>query len=508
MPKQQQAKNKQKTRVRRKSAAKPGKPPAPQINLNINAKPHKQEILAPNPIVHRAIQHTIDKDGMDKDKVDKRGIELGSLMMTAKDRYYMALLHNLFEPSRPYPLPGIKRSGLPGVDLSQAWAGGINTILQDTLLNTNEIRGSTVHYMNMNEESCVIGRYARFSGRVTHSVEFQTNASGEAEYWFIHDPTCLNFPLLILDMTTKTAPNYTSLVVKDFTGWTSNPYPIAQAGFLEQGSNAVEQLESLNLYYEGAAALHVSTLNSNAWLSTSYQVRTGNNVVDSMYTRRDFYAGNTYADNCGWSDVPSKALGALSVYTGENWHAGTLKQTGLVDPDDEKFWASHCLNRCWAMGAPFVRCVVRTQSNGAPAAGSVAFNISLNVWAATAPLSMQAAGGMPLETLPFFSPPWLRAIKTRGSLAENEQANKMYMEAARNVASALPSVVSGETLVERALVRQPKEVMTHAAKVHVPEQPAQSSWSDSFSSLVRSIPTIVQGIQTASALGSVILGFL
>lgn len=501
---------------RRQQPAKPkaakkqatSKTPPPTVNVTIEQKPDKALIPVPHPSVPRPMAHTLRDDGLERKKADTRALMMESLLTSSYDRFLMAVLHNLFEPSRPYPLPGIRRSGLPGPNMSEAYMDGCATSATDGPVNVAEQRGTTVHFTNINEESCLIGRYSRFSGRVNTQFSFTTNSSGEAEYWFVYDPTVLDFPLLVLDMTTLTVANYTSLIIKDYVGWTSNPFPIARTLVSEIGSHPVEEFDRDNLYYVGAAAMEVSTLNANAWLSTSYQVRTGDNIVDRIYNHTNFYGGSSYADNCGWNDLPVTGLGALSMYTGETWHYGSLKKAGLIDPDDEKFWASHCLNRCWAMGAPFVRCVVRTQSNGAPAAGTVAFNVSLNVWAGTAPLKLEQAGGMPLETAPFPSPTWLRALKTRGSVSADAKMVKAYQEAARTVASSLPSLVTGTSNVERALASQPKETLTHAAKMRPMEANSSSGWFGLADKVINYIPTVLAGINTAAALGSAILSFL
>lgn len=349
-----------------------------------------------------------------------------------------------------------------------------------------------------------MGRYARFTGKSVHTVEYTTDSSGEAEFWFLHDPSDMNSPVLVLQIHDSVAGNYTDLIVKDRLPYTANPFAVQQLYVQELGDNAVEEAESLSLYYEGSSALTVTTLNTNAFLSTAYQTRTGDNTVDWMYQRIYPWAPPRPSDNFGWTDSPQSAVGALSLYTAETWHLGTRMIAGTTG-DGEKFWASHLVQRCWQLGAPFIRVVVRTQSNGVAAPGPVQFNVALNNWVCTAPMRQELAGGMPLETVPFPAPSWLRVLKTRGSVSVDGRMEKAFQDAVRSSLSRVPTTVTGSSMVERALAVAPSQVLARAAATAVPEVPARSTWAEWADKAVQHAPSILSGLRKAVEVGAGLL---
>lgn len=458
--------------------------------------------MIPAPRVPSRIANAILKEGMSRSDTPLAA-KWATGLSTAYDRFQLGLLHSLFEPARPFPAPGIRRSGVQGPTTSDFQASGNTWGTSAITAGFAEIRGTTYHW-GSNEESVVIGRYVRFNGKAVHTVEYTTNASGEAEFWFLHDPTDMTKPILVLDIKDSVAGNYTDITVLDALPYTANPYALQQIRVQELGDNPVEEVDTLSLYYEGSSALTVTTLNQNAFLSTAYQTRTGDNTVDWMYQRTYPWAPPRPSDNLGWTDSPQTAGGALSLYTAETWHLGTRMIDGTTG-DSLKFWASHLVQRCWQLGAPFIRVVVRTQSNGSPAPGPVQFNVVLNNWVCSAPMGPAAAGGMPLETVPFASPSWLRVVKTRGAVSVDGKMEKAFQDAVRSSLARVPSNVAGTSQVERALAVAPAEVLTRAAVTPVSEVPAKSTWVDWAEKAINHAPSILSGLKKAVEVGASLL---
>lgn len=478
-----------------------------RVKVVIEEKDHP--VLLPAPLMHSKIVDSVRQDGLSIQDAGQNVLGLHSVLTSAHDKFQLAVLRSLFEPTRPYPIPGIRKAGMFGPDTTETYSSGV-VELNDFITKRAEARGTTIHYTNPIEESVIMGRYARFNGRCVTTYTFNTNSNGEGEYWIFHDPTELDYPIVALDMTTNPSPNYTKLVVAARTQWTSNPYPLARSYSSELGDHAVENQDNASLYFTGSAVLAVSTLNKTSYMSTAYQVRTGDNVIDRMYDQVDFYNGTSAADNAGWTDTTTEGMGAISMYNGESWRVGTAFINTVSDPDDIKFWASHLLNRCWVMGAPFVRVVVRTNNAGTPASSTVQFSVALNVWTCTAPIDVKVAGGMPLETVPFPSPTWLRAVKTRGAVATDSRMDKAFQAAARKAASRIPEGILGTTPFERMLAAKPAKVIEHAMKTETSEKSAGNSngFLSFLDKVANMVPSIISGIDKLGTIGSVALSLI
>lgn len=382
-------------------------------------------------------------------------------MNSYKDMQEAALIANTVEPTRHYPLPGIYVPGIVGAGLLQAEEtagagnnmlaptgnqGGITFSSQQTATPIAQFGGLvpvsspsfSYSYIDEQGSDVAVSRYTTFRGSLTFTYQTVTNANGEADIFFLHDFQNLESPLMIFDAQPA---NKNATIVN---GWTANPYPFAKQYKNynpQQAANVNDmpwQLETNNLYFTGNAVMQVETLNRNSWQSTSYQTRTGDNVADRFsnnIANLFQFADPTF--NFGLLDTPCQADGAVSAYMGQQWYMGRQYNPGSTATNQADTKLQGTMRSVWNTGAPWIRCVVRTQSNGAPASGPIQFKITISNWVGIAPTDIGLASSCPLETLPLAMPTWTRAVRTRGCTFMAGQAQ----EAAYAMLSAPASII-------------------------------------------------------------------
>lgn len=418
---------------------------------------------------------------------------VSKMILSGEDKFHAGLLGSLIDPSRPFPLPSPGSSPFSSVIQNQ----GMTTDAYGTSAPTSssnpfvssEARGTTIPQYT--SAGTMLGRYSRYSGRVVATLETVTDSAGQLEVWFFHDPTSLQFPVSAI--IPSTSGNYTGMTRLINLPWTSNPYPFNKTYVPELGSNPGTDLEQKNMYYEGGALMHVHTINQNAYLSVSYQTRTGDNTYDrfvdtlpTLWTTAD--PGNALY----LSDTPEMATGAISMYTGTTWHMGTNLHSAIPDEDTAKFATSEIFRRCWASGGPFIRALVRTTNGTGGASGPVQFSISLLTWNATAPNAPEVASSMPFETVPVETPCWARALRTRGTVYKgpvNNMADKLWTRQLEKIpASIIPS-----TPLTRAILSNPRKVIPAVVNQPIQEIRSKSNWMDAVkSAAVSAAPSVGQ----------------
>jgi len=442
----------------------------------------------PIPRQHQAVERALAADGLPSSKMSTAALNRRSMILTMGDHFECALIQSLFFPQQPYPLPGIHISGIPnlvalgdiGPELNLSRPSGLTPGPAWTGIGRYvEARGTTLN-QTVGEGTVEVGRYSRFSGKAIATVETSTDALGNAEVWFFSDPTDLSYPVKILKPAV--GGNYTNITPIQDMNFTSNPYIFAQQFVSEGGDNPCTLVETNSLYYMGGCVLEVSTLNTSAFLSTAYQTRTGDNTPDRFtHDLPNLWSAGEPVGPLSLNDSPVTCNGAISAYTGASWHVGTAAAdiNGWPSQEAHNYYLSSSFRRCWAFGAPWIRCVVRTTSNGVPVPGSVQFNVTFNCWAATSPSSMVLAASQPFETVPLQSPSWLRTLKTRGCVYNKDTKKNAYSEMMRDMVARLTSGLAGDTQVQRSILSSPKAAMRTILSSPQAERPAKtSSWVD------------------------------
>jgi len=432
------------------------------------------------------------------------------MILGLEDKFHAALLANLFDASKPFPLPS------PGATPFNSFTGVLGGLINEALgtqtgsvdsgnkWNSTEAHGTTTPQYTGG--GAMIGRYSRYSGRAIATVETTTDANGRAEIWFCHDPFNVEFPLVVFKPSVS--GDYTGMTRLVNAGWTSNPYPLATSYVDEGGSGPGLKVEQRNIYYEGGSMLHVHTLNKNAYLSVSYQTRTGNNSYDRFIdTLPSLWTTADPGSALNLSDTPEEADGCISMYTGTTWSKGvSFKSQG--DEPGSQFQVSEYFRRTWALGAPWVRALVRTTNAGVAATGSVQFSINLLSWVATAPSDPALASSMPLETVPVVFPTWGRAMRTRG---QNYKGKTDPVSAiwSRQI-NKIPSTMIPTTPMTRAILENPTTLVPQI----VMKSDGDSSAARSGGSFFDTLGNVVNGIasfanfasQAAPAIGRMIGG--
>lgn len=472
---------------------------APKPKERRKKRPENSERLKPGGRFNAAIARTIARDGGSWDRNTKA---VKSLIVSGEDRFHAGLLGSLLDPSRPFPLPSPGSS--PFSSISQTY--GLTFDMYGTGATPNnanpffstEARGST--RPQYTSAGAMLGRYSRYSGRVVGTLETTTNASGQLEVWFFHDPTSLDFPVVAI--VPSVTGNYLGMTRLQNYTWTSNPYPFEKLYENENGSNPGTRLEQLNTYYEGGSLLHVHTLNPNAYLSVSYQTRTGDNTYDRFIdTVPELWSTADPGSALYLSDTPETATGAISMYTGMTWHMGSA--FAIADSEDgARFSTSEYFRRVWAYGGPFVRALVRTTNGSGGAAGPVQFSVNLLTWNATAPNSPGVASSMPLETVPVEMPTWARALRTRGMIYKgpiNNLADKLWSRQLEKI----PQTIVPNTPMTRAIISNPSAVLPTVVQHPVLENHAKNNWIDTLRG-VASIAAPSVGSWIANAAKSVL----
>jgi hypothetical protein len=470
----------------------------------------------PMPRVHQRIMSTLTNEGVDYDKANPETLKIHQMIISLADKFHVSVIQSVLFPAQPFPLPGINLYGISNrTSLGDQNASQPSGLIGDPnwggVYKPNEVRGTTIHDVS-NEGTVAVGRYARFSGKCLATVDLVTNAQGVSEVWFFADPTATDIPVYVLQVSTPVTGNYTDMTVAQELTWQADPYPFAKLWVAEGGDTPCTSMDMNSLYYMGGAALMVTTLNANAFLSTAYQVRTGDNIPDRFLDALpDLWSTVEPSQPFGFSDSPVTCQGAISLYTGASWHIGVRDSSGVVPPvvvDDTKFHISGALRRCWALGAPFIRCVVRTQSNGLPAAGPCQFNVRYNCWAATAPKTIALAAAQPFETVPMESPPWLKAVKTRGTTF-NEDRVSAYGDLLRSVVQRIPEGMAGASPLERAIIQNPVKAVKAVSTIHVPERTPSENWLErAIGFAQRAANTVEKVVQAATPLGALVAKLL
>jgi hypothetical protein len=470
----------------RKPKPKQAKPKTRVVVMSSQSQAPK--LSFPGPRQPNAVERVLAADGLALKAISPSAAARRNMILTMSDHFECALIQSLFYPQQPFPLPGIHISGIPnitaigdigpelplsrpsGVSPGPAWTGIGRYI---------EARGTTLN-QTAGEGTCEVARYSRYSGKSIATVETSTDALGNAEVWFFHDPSDLVDPVKIIKPAV--GGNYLGITSVQDLAWTSNPYVFPQQYVSENGDHPCTLVETNNLYYMGGCVLEVSTNNPNAFLSTSYQTRTGDNTPDRFqHDLPNLWAGVEPVAPLSLSDTVMACNGCISVYTGASWHVGLApaNTNGWPSPDDHAYHLSSAFRRCWAMGAPWIRCVARTTSNGVPVPGAVQFNVTFNCWAATAPSLMVTAASQPFETVPLQSPSWLRTLKTRGCVYDRDTKKNAYSDMMREMVSRLRDNVTGETQVQRTFLANPKAAVKTILASPQAERPSKTtSWVD------------------------------
>jgi hypothetical protein len=309
-------------------------------------------------------------------------------------------------------------------------------------------------------------------------LETVTDVNGQLEVWFYYDPTSLVHPISVI--VPSTSGNYTGMTRLVNYTWTSNPYPFNKQYEPEAGDHPACDIEQLNMYYVGGALLHVHTINQNAYLSVSYQTRTGDNTYDRFVdSLPNLWQTADPGAALFLSDTPEMATGAVSLYTGTTWHMGTNMHIPLATEDDAKFYQSECFRRCWATGGPFIRALVRTTNGTGGASGPVQFSVSLLTWNATAPNAPDVASSMPFETVPVEMPTWGRALRTRGTVYKGQVSNMADKLWSRQL-EKIPATIMPNTPMTRAIVMNPRKVLPAVINQPVVESKAKSNWMETL----------------------------
>jgi len=410
---------------------------------------------------------------------------LDDLVIGIEDKFHSSLLANVLDPSLPFPLPSPQMDPYASVVGNSGFnnyaLGNIASIVQNDFKNS-EVRGTTAP--DYTAAGTGIGRYSRFSGKSIGTLETITDPNGQLEVWFCHDPFNLEDPVICF--VPSTSGNYTGMNRLQTMRWTSHPFPLWRNYVQEDGSNPGLDIESNNLYYEGGSMLHVHTLNKNAYLTVSYQTRTGKNMQDRFVdSLPQLWTTTDPGAPLSLTDTPSEARGAISMYTGSVWSQG-VRLHSAQDEGDAQFGYSETFRRCWASGAPWIRAVCRTTNAGVAATGSVQFSISLLTWNATAPRDPSLAASMPLETVPLPIPSWLRAMRTRGAIY-NGQKDNLFENIWNSQVERIQQSMIPSTPMTREIIRRP-ETLAHVVAKSTGDSPSSSNkstnWLETASNIV------------------------
>lgn len=411
----------------------------------------------------------------------RQTLAIRSLITSIEDRYHSSLLSSVFDPSKPYPLPS------PGTYAFSAYngqmlgatiqaLGNLTANVPATVNNwyNTESRGTTLPQYS--SAGSMVGRYTRFSGKAITTISTQTDATGNLEVWFCHDPFNLEYPVIVF--VPSTTGDYTGMTRLASVPWTSDPFPLTKSYQDESGSNPGLKIEERNLYFEGGSMLDVHTLNTNAFLQVSYQTRTGMNVTDRFVdTLPTLWTTSDPGQSLSMTDYPKRATGAISLYNGTVWSMG-VSFAIAADENDAKFGYSEYFRRCWASGANWIRAKVQTTNNGAPTAGAVSFSVTFLSWNATAPSSPSLAGSMPNETVPVESPTWMRTLRTRGNIYKDDAD---MTEIWRSQLDRIPTAVVPSTPLTRQLITAPAQTMQAIRAAPIAEPESHSTWSTTTS---------------------------
>lgn len=470
------------------------------------------------PKMSRAVARA-NENGVSTRNLNSHASSLRSLLMTVEDQLHGAILNNVYEPSRIFPLPSIYMPGTEGSSLfaAESTYGGsvLNPVLATpavidippvpTVVANGIDSRSQTYIMPTSGGDLLQNRYATFNGKSISTIELLTDANGELDVWFCHNPYYTDQPVVIFSPNDVVGGNYTNMTIHSRPPWTSDPFVFAKIMQAPQqgGGTPINDLptcfmDGYNYYYPGSSYLQVETLNKNAWLSTSYQTRTGGNTVhrfndsiNGLYNSLDPGAPLMLLDQ------PSQADGAISVYMGQQWGQG---KGGYSSPDvnNIKWQVNQYFRECWGLGAPWIRCVVRSQSSGALAAGPVQFKITLLTWLGIAPQQQAVAGACPMETVPFPLPTWARVLRTRGITYSVNSVGEAVANMQLATTRSLSSVVSGSTPLQRAIASAPVSTVA-AIGASSPDKP--QSWLSRFGNWVANGHAALDVVNELGSLG-------
>jgi len=422
----------------------------------------------------------------------------------------------LYSPNAQFPLPALYRPGLTtGEPFSSSNAGPpLNVPDGDAKSSIGtrptrvpfaewlETRGTTFH-PTATDSDALTSRYVAYQGRALNTFKFTTDANGDADIWVFHDPTDIGVPFQIIQTPPVVFGDYSDLPAAQQGVWDNDPYMLAHHYYPVGGDHPDLQADAANLYFTGGASLEVNTINKSAFLAVSYQTRTGTNTVNRFMNDLELlWSMADPSQPLNLTDQPEEADGALSLYTGTQWHMGATALPEIADPLTVQFGLSGSSRRCWSMGAPWVRLVVRTTSGGIPGAGSVQFNVAFHTWIGIAPCLPAFAGACPHETVPFPMPTWISAVHVRGTVWKGKTRNKEYAELASSTALRVPRAVSATTPLLRAVAAAPVQTVASAhnfvSNVPVPT----SSWFGEAGSIAKEMVSLVAGLAPLLALAA------
>lgn len=470
---------------------------------------------APDPKVSRFVRRTIEQKGLATAALSANAGSLHKYIHTVEDSFHGALLAHLYSPNTQFPLPALYRPGLTSAEPFSSTNAGVfplNTPTGDAASSIGtapqrvpfaewlETRGTTFH-PTANDCDALTSRYVAYQGKALNTFKFTTDVNGDADIWVFHDPTDIGVPYQIIQVPPVVSGQYLDLPVAQQGVWDNDPYMLTHSYYPVGGDHPDLQADAANLYFTGGAALEVNHINKSAFLAVSYQTRTGTNTINRFVNDLEHLWQFTDVAQClNLTDQPEEADGAISLYTGTQWHMGATALPGLADPDTVRFGLSGSFRRCWSMGAPWVRLVVRTTSGGIPGAGSVQFNVAFHNWIGVAPCLPAFAGACPHETVPFPMPTWISAVHVRGTVWRGKTRNKDYAALTTSTAFRVPRAVSATTPLLRSVAAAPVETVAKA-KDFVSNLPVPtSSWFGDAGSMAKEMMNLAAGLIPFAAL--------
>lgn len=502
----------------KKSVPKRISTPNPQV-VEIHLDQHKNS--APEPFHDRmdlgrplgfapAALNALDKDSSPYNASSRK---FKDLVVTMEDKFHASVLASLLDPSIPFPLPGPRVNGFnnfwnnySGV-ISDAGGVKFDSTASNPFYNGEFYPGAIpTSYQVAPDAEFLTGKYSRYSGRAIATVKVNTDANGAAEVWFAHDPTQINGPFIVF--TPSTTGSYTGITRHLSGAWQSNPYT-HPVNYVVEGpvTTPLFEVDVNNTYFTGGALLDVHVLNRSAFLSVSFQTRTGSNANPRFLdTLPQLWATQDPSVALNLRNSPSQGQGAVSMYTGATWHSGLTWAAVPGEPAAQAQYSEY-FRRCWAAGAPFVRAVVRTSSGGVPAAGVAEFQITLLNWVATAPRDPAMSAAMPLQTIPFSMPTWATSLRTRGFVYSEKTGQKLLDNLWNEQVKRIQENMTGNSPLAKALASAPKQAIPEVLKAATHAEVAPTgSWLDSVVSGIGAATKLVAGVESlASLIGGLLL---
>lgn len=365
-----------------------------------------------------------------------------------------------------------KYFGLPSINTDNGLFGNLskssmdaNPIFPSNVDASAETFGYVANQNGLNRKSNLQGRYSYQTGLINNSVSLSVGPNSSAFWVGFFRPDQINAPFILLNSADVISA--TSQVA--YIDWTENPF-FGAVNFSTSSISAPsikvktkakkdDEVVSLStnlgeefgpastnghcldmLQFTGGYEIEIDHINKTAYTSTAFKLRTSSNTIHDFMQLYDNLTSDSI--NLGTESGFTDASSIYMATSGTRWSTINRYQNvsyptfspGYPDSGLCVLSLETAILNDWPV---FQVCI----TNSGPDVASIVLNVKVQGWHGTAPTTLQYAGSMPFQTVPFVEPAWVESCKTVGLVKKAKGKDDIF----RPLVSAMSTSLSRST---------------------------------------------------------------